>query len=254
MKRILYIFLVLFISLLIVVIPVTLSSNLQIKPARAQAYDTSVAAGISATFKMKSKPVKIGKDVKVTIKVKYNGEKLANAQVRLIATGPDGVTFYDSTLLTNNKGKVKFNIPTSTLSPGSSYNVSASVFIVNYWYPIGSGIFVTKGVPGVAFLNEPPVLLNAYPGPGVPLWYVGDEFTIFSIGYDNDGDSYKIRVTYFPDEFQLLGFSSYNSQANFKALKAGTYTIGVKLVDEHDAESNTIEVSVTVLPVVTRGY
>jgi hypothetical protein len=253
MKRVLYIFLVLFISILIVVIPVTLSSNLQIKPAKAQANDASVAAGVSATFKMKSKPVKIGKNVKVTIKIKYNGEKLANAQVRLIATGPDGVKFYDSTLLTNKKGKVKFNIPTSKLSPGSSYNVSATVFIADCWYPIGSGNIATKGPPVVVFLNEPPVLLNAYPGPGVPLWSVGDEFTIFSIGYDNDGDTYKIRVTYFPDEFQVLGFSSYDSQANFKALKAGTYTIGVQLVDEHGAESNTIEVSVTVLPVITHG-
>jgi hypothetical protein len=201
---------------------------------------------------MKSKPVKIGKNVKVTIKIKYNGEKLAFAQVRLIVTGPDGVTF-NYPLLTNNRGKVKFNIPTSTLSPGSSYNVSATVFIADCWYPTGSGIFTTKGPPVVALLNGPPVLLNAFPGPGTPLWCVGDEFTIFSIGYDSDGDYYKIHVIYFPDEFQLLGFSSYDSQANFKALKAGTHIIGVKLVDEHGAESNTIEVSVTVLPIITRG-
>jgi acyl-CoA hydrolase len=251
--------LVVFFSVIMALIPLTLTPNLELKLSEAKADDAGVAAGIQARFKMKSKPVKIGKVVKVSIKIKYNGEKLANAQVRVIVKDSNGISVYDlPPSLTNNKGKVKLLIPTSGLSPGSIYSVYADAFIAGDWYPVGSGSFSTRGAP-IPRLNRPPVIQNAY---AVDAYghmnsvRTGETLTVYAEGYDPDRDSIWIRCVYFASEFKALERLPTNTSMQFLAMMQGTYTltslvtytIETSLVDEHGAESGRRSVTIVVRP------
>ena len=134
------------IAVFLISIPFTITPDLQVNPAKLYAYDGTVAAGISAKFEMKSKPVKVGRNVKVNVKVKYNGSKLAGAQVKFVVTNNANVPLYERISNTNRRGYKKVNIPTGYMQKGSTYNLTAYVYIDD-WYQVGSGTITTKGSP-----------------------------------------------------------------------------------------------------------
>jgi len=134
------------ITIFLVSVPLTVTPNLQIETAKLYAYNAAVAAGISTSFEMSSKPVKVGKNVKVGVKVKYNGNKITDVQVKFVVTGPDNRFLYERISNTNKRGYTRVNIPTSYMQKGSAYNLTAYVYIDD-WYQVGSGIITTKGSP-----------------------------------------------------------------------------------------------------------
>lgn len=146
MKRVMKVIVFFVVLMFSVSLPFTITPDLQIKPARLYAYDAAVAAGISASFKMKSSPVKVGRNVKVSVKVKYNGSNLRGAQVRFVVTSVANEFLYERISNTSKRGYTKVNIPTSFMQKGSTYNLTAYVFIDD-WYQVGSGIITTKGSP-----------------------------------------------------------------------------------------------------------
>jgi hypothetical protein len=145
-KRTIRLIVFLVIIIFLVAIPFTITPDLQVKPAKLYAYDSTVAANISASFTMKSKPVKVGRNVKLSVKVKYNGSKLAGAQIKFVVTDMDNRFLYERLSNTDRKGYKKINIPTGYMQKGSTYMLTAYVYIDD-WYQIGSGTITTKGTP-----------------------------------------------------------------------------------------------------------
>ncbi|MCX6383241.1 MAG: hypothetical protein NTV16_01970 [Actinobacteria bacterium] len=122
---------------------------------------------------------------------------------------------------------------TTTASAETTTTAAATTTTVQYVQP----------QPTYIIHNRSPVLTNAWADPSTVS--VGDTFTVYAEGYDPDGDTIRCIISRDPDEFALLYFNS-TMAATFKALKLGNYTIGMRIQDEQEADSNSIDVNIQV--------